>query len=136
MQPIQPGQAIYVATAGLAENPAYWHNNPNARLLADGARTDEHLGALVLIERRAYWPFEFDNPSQQPIETRPPHSALAAKVGNLPDASTAAAADLCGFDDVLLLEADAVPDPPPNRFRLLARSGFAALYRITQCAPG
>ena len=31
------------------------------------------------------------------------------------------------------MEADAVPDLPADRFRLLVRSGFAALYTITQC---
>jgi hypothetical protein len=35
--------------------------------------------------------------------------------------------------DRLLVDADAVPGLPAERFRLLARSGFAALYAITQC---
>ena len=86
------------------------------------------LGALALIEHRAYWPFEFDKPSQQPIETREPYRALAGQVGHLPNRAEAAAADVCGFDYVLLMEADAVPGLPAERFRLLVRSGFAALY--------
>jgi hypothetical protein len=45
----------------------------------------------------------------------------------------AATADVCGFDYVLLMEADAVPDLPAERFRLLVRSGFAALYTIVKC---
>jgi hypothetical protein len=134
LAPVQPGQAVYVAEAGFKEAPAYWNANPGWRLLSNDGRMDEHLGALVLIERRAFWPFEFDTPSQQPIETREPYKTLAAKVGYLPNRGEAAIADVCGFDYVLLMEADAVPDLPAERFRLLARSGFAALYTITRCA--
>jgi hypothetical protein len=131
--PVQPGQVVYVATASLKEAPAYWQTNPRWRLLSDGLRTDDHLGALALIEHRAYWPFEFDNPSQQPIETREPYKALAARVDHMPSRTEAAIADVCGFDYVLLMEADAVPPLPAERFRVLLRSGFAALYSITQC---
>jgi hypothetical protein len=131
--PVRPGQAVYVAETGLDEAPAYWAANPRWRLLSDGARTDEHLGALVLIERRAWWPFEFDNPSQQPIETREPYRGLAEEVGSLPNRAQAAIADLCGFDYVLLTGADAVPPLPANRFGLLGQSGFAALYSIKTC---
>jgi hypothetical protein len=94
---------------------------------------DEHLGALALIEHRAFWPFEFDNPSQQPIETRPPYGALAERVGSLPDRAAASIANVCGFDYVLLLGADAVPGLPVDRFQLAVRSGYAALYTIRAC---
>ena len=124
---------MYVAEVSIAEAPAYWAANPHWRRLADGTRTDEHLGALVLLEHRAYWPFEFDLASQQPIETMPSYRRLADWVGSLPSRADAAVADLCGFDYVLLIDADAVPDLPPERFRLLVRSGFAALYGITRC---
>ncbi len=131
---VQPGQAIYFAEAGSREAPAYWHENPRFRILSDGTRTDEHLGALALIEHRAYWPFLFDNESQQPIETREPYRTLANRIGSIPDRDAAATANVCGFDYVLLIEADAVPALPFDRFRLLIRSGFAALYRIEQCS--
>jgi hypothetical protein len=130
---IQPGQAVYVAEAGLQEAPAYWRANPRWRRLSNGNRTDEHLGALALIEHRAYWPFEFDNPSQQPMDTREPYRTLAIRVGRLPDRAEAAVADVCGFDYVLLVDADAVSGLPAERFRLLVQSGFAALYAITKC---
>ena len=51
----------------------------------------------------------------------------------MPGRTETVGANLCGFDYVLLTEADAVPDLPPARFRLLARSGFAALYAIIDC---
>jgi hypothetical protein len=131
--PVQPGQAVYVAEAGLQEAPAYWRANPRWRLLSNGARTDQHLGALALIEHRAYWPFEFDNRSQQPLETREPYRGFAERVGFLPDRAQASVADVCGFDYVLLQGADAVPELPAERFRLLVRSGFAALYAVISC---
>ncbi len=135
MQPVQPGQAVYVAQAGQQERPVYWAANPHWRALSDGTRTDEHWAALLPIERRAFWPFQFDMPSQQPIETREPYRTLAGKVGHVPTWTEAAAANVCGFDWVLLLEADASPDLPPARFRPEVRSGFAVLYRIEACAP-
>ena len=59
---------------------------------------------------------------------------MAERIGNLPDPSAGGAtADVCGFDYVLLTGADAAPGLPPERFRLLSRSGFAALYAITRC---
>jgi len=123
LAPVQPGQAVYVAAAA----------NPGGRVLSDGFRTDIHLGALALIERHAWWPFEFDNVSQQPLETREPYRSMAERVGDLPDEARTATADVCGFDYVLLTGADAAPGLPPERFRLLSRSGFAALYGITRC---
>jgi hypothetical protein len=133
LAPVRAGQAVYVAETGLREAPTYWKANPRWRLLSNGVRMDEHLGALILMERRAYWPFEFDMPSQQPIETLEPYRAFAGQVGNLPNRADAAIANVCGFDYVLLMEADAVPDLPAARFRLLVRSGFATLYTITKC---
>ena len=136
LAPVQPGQAVYVAEAGLQEAPSYWAANPRWRLLSNGWRLDEHLGALALIEHRAYWPFEFDVPSQQPIQTREPYATLAGRVGHLPDRAEASNAVVCGFDYVLLIGADAVPELPIDRFRLLVRSGFAALYAVTRCNAG
>jgi hypothetical protein len=133
LAPVRPGQAVYFAETDLSEEPAYRDANPRWRLLSNGIRTDEHLGALTLIEHRAYWPFEFDMPSQQPLETREPYRTLADQVGKLPNRSVAATANVCGFDYALLLEADAVPDLPAERFRLLIRAGFASLYTITRC---
>ncbi|HEX4368921.1 MAG TPA: hypothetical protein VH023_18935, partial [Rhodopila sp.] len=133
LEPVRPGQAVYVAEAGLREAPAYWAANPGWRLLSNGVRMDEHLGALVLIEHRAYWPFEFDEVSQQPMRTRSAYRRLAERVGSLPDRAAAAVANVCGFDYVLLLAADAVPRLPNDRFTLADRSGFAALYTIKAC---
>jgi hypothetical protein len=130
---VRPGQSVYVAETGLDEAPEYWRRNSRWRRLSNGTRMDEHLGALALIEHRAYWPFEFDVPSQQPIETLEPYKARALRIGRLPGHAEAAVADVCDFDFVLLIAADAAPDLPPDRFRLLIRSGYTALYQIERC---
>lgn len=135
LAPVRPGQAVYVVSVRPADPAGHWARAPWSRRLSNGVRTDLHLGALALIERRAWWPFEFDIPSQQPIETREPYRSLALRVGDLPDQAALQRADLCGFDAVLLTNADAAPDLPDARFRLLVRTGFAALYRIDACRP-
>ena len=91
---------------------------------------------MLLIERRAYWPFLFDNPSQQPVETLPPYRELADRAGSIADHGALAVpgkVDLCGYDYLLLLDAGGEPDLPhfaADRLALLARSDFAALFRV------
>jgi hypothetical protein len=130
---VQPGDVVFVTTVSPAEAPKYWRNGPSARRLSDGQRTDVHTAALLLIEHRAYWPFLFDNVSQQPISTMEPYRTLALRVGGIPDHSTVTAADLHGFDHLLLLEAGGGPDLiafASNRMILVARSNYAALFSI------
>jgi hypothetical protein len=126
LEPVQPGEAVYVASNAAPGNPRW-------RKLSNGVRTDVHLGALALIEHRAYWPFEFDNASQQPLETNEPYRTLATRIADLPDRDRTAAANVCGFGYVLLTGANAVPELPAERFRLLIQSGYAALYKVTRC---
>ena len=130
---VPAGSLVYVATVSPDEAPAYWHNGPVARRLSNGERTDVHLAALLLIERRAWWPFLFDNASQQPIETREPYRSLASRVGGVQDSGVVATTDLCGFDYVLLLEAGAIPDLANyagKRLTLVASNDMAALFGI------
>lgn len=133
LAPVLPGQAVYVASVSPTDPVAYWAQAPWPRRLSNGIQTDPHLGALALIERRAWWPYEFDIPSQQPIAKTAAYEALTARLGSLPDQADVLAADLCGFDAVLLTQADAAPDLPEGRFHLLARAGFASLYAINAC---
>lgn len=100
MAAIPPG-AVVLSTLG--DGGADGDRRLSARVLSSGVRTDTHLAALALIERRAWWPFMFDNAAQQPIATRMPFSALAARVGGVPDPATVPDLDLCGFTHVLLL---------------------------------
>jgi hypothetical protein len=119
---VPPGSAVFVATAA---------GSQPGRVLSNGLRTDTHVPALLVIERHAWWPFLFDNPSQQPIETREPYRSLAERVGGMPDWAQVPAMDLSGFDHLLLLNADTLPDlRADGRLILMQRTGYAALFRV------
>ncbi len=133
--PVPAGATVFVAATSPEEAPDWWANGPLWRRLSVGMRTDVHLPALLPIERRAWWPFLFDNASQQPIRTREPYRSLAVQAGAVIDARAIQAANLCGFDYLLLLEAGAVPDLvrlDPGRLSLLVGTDFAALFRVDQ----
>ena len=141
---VEPGSTVFVTTITPEEEPAYWDRGPAARRLSNGLRTDAHLPALLLIERHAWWPFLFDNPSQQPVETREPYRAMAAQVGGMPphhDLEKPGKVDLCGYDNVLLLQAGAEPDLAQyaaDRLVLVAAADAAALFRVRpdpSCLP-
>ena len=140
---VQPGRTL-TRRRGVARGGArYWQNVPLSRRLSSGLRLDHHLPALLLIEHRAFWPFLFDNPSQQPVETLQPYRGLAERSGSIPDQRALAVPgriDLCGYDHLLLLDAGGEPDLAhfaPDRLLLLAQSDIAALFRIrpSACAP-
>jgi hypothetical protein len=137
---VEPGARVFVASVSPEEAPDYWRNGPLSRMLSNGIRLDYHLAALVLIEHRAFWPFLFDNPSQQPVETRQPYRELADRARSVADSATLATpgkADLCGFDYLLLLEAGAEADLAhfgADRLLLIHRSDMAALFRVTPAA--
>jgi hypothetical protein len=113
---------------------------PLSRRLSLGLRLDHHLPALLLIEHRAFWPFLFDNPSQQPVTTLQPYRGLAERSGSIPDHRVLAVPgriDLCGYDHLLLLDAGGEPDLAhfaADRLLLLAQSDIAALFSIRPSA--
>ena len=90
----------------------------------------------MLIERRAYWPFLFDNPSQQPVETLPPYQRLAQRADSFVGHHALREpgnVELCGYDYLLLLDAGGEPDVAnfaADRLRPLTHTDIAALYRI------
>jgi hypothetical protein len=84
---ICPGDVVITVQRSRGKSTA------SANHLSDGTVTDTHLPALLLIEHRAWWPYLFDNPSQQPIETREPFRALAEYVDASPDPIASLARD-------------------------------------------
>lgn len=52
-----------------------------SRALPAVYRLDGHLGALLTIERKAFWPLMFADPAQQPIMVRPLYNAIARSPG-------------------------------------------------------
>jgi len=144
MAHIEPGSLVYVTDVKVEENPVYWDNGPRARRLSNGLRMDPHWPALVLIERRAWWPYLFANPSQQPILNRPVYQAMADRITHLPGHGELESSDdfgLCGFDTVLLMMAGGEPDLAHysvKRLTLIEGNDTAALYRIKPdptCVP-
>lgn len=135
LAPVRPGQTVMTADPRPIEAPGYWRADPYWLRLSDGEILSKHLGALALIGHHAFWPYEFDNPSQQPLRTRQPYQALTLRLGALPDRAELLRMNLCGFDIVLLTNAEAVPRLPADRFQLLASHGFAQSYRVLVCNP-
>lgn len=145
---VSSGNRVFLTSIGPTAAPKYWAASPAARHLSNGTRTDYHLAALLLIERQAYWPFLFANASQQPIEITPQYSALGEQSYDLSDLDFAAIcagrpatakldSALCGYDQVLLLEAGALTDPAScgaGRLTMLKKTDFAALFQVKQSA--
>ena len=135
---VPPGATVYLADVPPEEAPEYWDTRPRRRLSND-LRTEIHLPALLVIERRAFWPFLFANPTQQPIRLRPAYAALARAAAS-PHSDAALRADpergsaaLRDFDFALLLEAGADQDLAnfvPQCLALQSRNDFAALFRV------
>ena len=118
--PVPPGALVFVAAGDRAPH------------LSNGIRTDTHLGALLLIERRAFFPLLFDDPTQQPLVLTPPYQRLADRNGGLVEAATLAPAALCGYDFVLLQ----APDPEFARPYLteVTTTKAARLFRVVPSA--
>jgi hypothetical protein len=140
---VPPGARVLVAAVSPEEAPEYWQNVPLSRRLSLGLRLDHHLPALLLIEHRAFWPFLFDNPSQQPVTTLEPYRGLAERSDSIPDhraIDVPGKVDLCGYDHLLLLDAGGEPDLAhfaADRLTLFAQSDIAALFSIrpSACTP-
>jgi len=127
---VPTGSTVFVSTM----RPESRFGIADARRLSNGDSTTNHLPALLLIERRAWWPFMFDNESQQPIVTRAPYLALALRADRMPEDQRripASACDLAGFDYVLMMGrlADA-----PEFLVPVAASDRASLYRVRHAA--
>lgn len=119
------------------------------RLLPGLYPTDNHLPALLLIERRAFWPLLFAHPAQQPIRVLPPYDKLSYPVGMpvkwqwLSDQSysilqLSVAPYLpnwrSNFDEVLLIDPPA-PLPPIEGLSELHPGTYVKLYRIEHELP-
>ena len=137
------GSRVYLTSVAPVDAPDYWRRNPHG-LLSDGTRTDFHIAALLVIERRSFWPYLFAYASQQPIELMPRYMALAEQTNAMSGSefvascrAGAAPADLekaiCGYDYLLMLEPAALPGPQrcaPQRLSLIASTNMAALFQV------
>jgi hypothetical protein len=143
---IAPGTRV-LAARSYPDEPVY-ASQPE-RLLPGLYPTDSHLPALLLIERRAFWPLLFAHPAQQPIKVLPPYDKLSYPVGMpvkwqwLSDQSysilqLSVAPYLphwrSNFDEVLLIDPP-VPLPPIAGLSTLYHGAYAQRYRIEHELP-
>jgi hypothetical protein len=138
---VEPGSKILPVMIDYPNNPP----QGAGRVLPLITPLNEHLGAIAVIERRAFWPRLFADPSQQPLRVKPPYDRIAAPLGVMIRwrslfAAEPTARDIgwypglvgwrANFDYVLLVG----PKPPPGDLPsglILIRAGEAAsLYRI------
>jgi hypothetical protein len=143
--PVSPGSRVLVASVTQQDNPGYWSTVPSGRLIPAFKRTDFHLAALLLIERRAFWPLLFTRQGQQPLIVRPPYDHIALPIGEPPsfhqledpEKSDGLSPYLDDwqhdFDYVLLLNAGGAGDLTqflPDKLQLVAQTDVAALFLI------
>ena len=132
---VPAGATVDVTTVTPAEAPAYWRRSPGARLLWDGSALDAHMAALLPIERRAFYPFLFADPAQQPMVMRPEYRALADSADGIRPHRDVAAST-CGFEFLLLLDAGGDSDLANyggGRFELVRANDTAALFKVRPC---
>jgi len=138
---VPPGANILPARTDIDET----QSDRFGRVLPNYSRLDDHLAALALIERHAFWPLLFADPNQQPVAVRPPYDQIAAPLGwstpwpylfNAP--ATAAEVKLhpylrdwrARFDYVLLVGPKPPPGPLPAALTLIRAGDETSLYRI------
>ena len=115
-----------------------------ARNLPSVLKLDSHLPALLVIERKAFWPHLFADPSQQPLTIMPPYDRIADPSGDaplwkwlLPPPSPGGLAALLphmahwpdAFDYVLLIDRPPSLKAPPN-FIPVRLGNYTALWRL------
>lgn len=137
---VQPGQRVIAAHGG--EKSA---SSRRERSLPGFRDVDSHMAALLVIERRAFWPLMFARPSQQSIVVRPAFLRLAASSWTepaawrwlQPDTPPADALPVArylanwrsDFDAVLLLDPPAAEQPVAGLTPLYLGS-YVQLFRI------
>jgi hypothetical protein len=157
IQPIEPGSRVLVVTVQgpgadkfkAGGDPALQPAAPTGRFLSIiGTPTYWYLGALVTIERHAFWPLQFSSDNKQLLAVLPPYNEISVSNGPLPLYQGLAlddipAADLKNFpyvanwrsrfDYVLVINAGLAGDLRnylPDRLEFLDQTSFAALFRI------
>jgi hypothetical protein len=146
---ITPGSRVLTADVVAEDNPAWFASMPIGRRLPDLSPTYWHLGSFVLLDRHAFWETIFSRDYEQPIRIEPPYRDLGAVDGPPPAYVELAEKQIPAselerfpflvdwnqkFDYVLILNAEGASNLEafvPEHLRLVARRGFAALFKVT-----
>jgi hypothetical protein len=145
VQPIEPGARVLPVWLG--EDKAT--TGPVPRLLSDGTAVDWHLPAMVMLDRRAFWPYFFAIPGQQPVRWVGDYNGLsrdtqAAVFARYVSGAPLSATDKAAFplwatwpslyDYVLLIQEGGTPVDPAGfgagQLELLRQAPLAALFRV------
>ncbi len=131
---VPPGAVVLTVRLPRGKEPSIWTTVAGARRLSDGTVVDAHLPALLLIEHRAWWPFMFDNPSQQPIETLEPYHTLSDRTDASPDPIALlarGAPEMAPYTHVLVMGPSPGPDTIATEGLMpLASNGIARLFAV------
>lgn len=149
--PVHSGDRVLVVEARRNPDLLMTQDGPASRRLVYSRPTYWHLPALLLIERRAFWPGLFSDLTKQPIRVRAPYDALSVPTGAPPpfQALTAPSARQMrltpylaewrrNFDYVLVLVDGSLKnphDPLPGVLRPLVLTDIAGLYQIEKNDP-
>jgi hypothetical protein len=119
---------------------------PEERALPGIYRLDGHLAALLVAERKAFFPLLFADPAQQPLTVRPPFDRIAQPLVEPAEWTWLSEQPLSSdallrarylaqwpqdFDYVLLIDAPADVQPHPA-LSPLYRGNYAQLYRVNR----
>jgi hypothetical protein len=137
---VHPGARVLAARG----HPGHLTNvAPAGRSLPGVYRLDGHLAALLVMERKAFWPLLFADPAQQPVAVKPPFDRIAQPLsepvewqwlaGGLPVEALGGPRYLerwqRNFDYVLLIDPPATVQPHSD-LSPLYRGSYAHLYRV------
>ena len=136
IEPIKPGDVVLTVRLRRETEHNLWTSVATGRYLSDGTVVDAHLPALLLIEHRAWWPFLFDNLSQQPIQARQSFRALAQRIDGSPDPLALLADDAPAMrliTHVLVWgRAPAPGEIPTAALQLVTENHVAALFAVAR----
>jgi hypothetical protein len=105
IEPVRPGDRVLVVQTEKNADPNAMVNRPDSvRAMVENDAT-MHLPALLVIERKAFWPLLFTAPTKQPVRVMPPYDAISLPEGELPWAG-----GLADLDPTTLKWAPYLPD--------------------------
>lgn len=145
---VPEGSKVLLTGVSREENAFYWSKAPLSRQISDETGTDTHRAALLVIERKAFWPQIFADPTQQPLSLKEPYRKLVEITGVVPPHTWLQGIDMNDqdkidfpiwknwnhyYDYVLLLNAGAEKNPAgfaSDKMELLKATDVAAIYKV------
>jgi hypothetical protein len=132
--PVQPGDVVMTVKTPARPEPYLWTSAAPGGSLSDGTIVDMHLPGLLVIEHDAFWPFLFDNLSQQPILKREPYRAAAEMTDGSADPIALPASrppEMRPFTHVLMIGANPA-NIDTTGLRLVRANDVAALFAVVR----